>query len=245
MFELFVVFAAFFIKGMSGFADGLIYSSAMSFRHSNAELTPVALLLSTPANIVLAVKERKHLVLKQALPLTLFVLLGQIPGTLFLKAGNQYILKIIMGAVIILIGIEALLRGRKTGQTVKGAENKPLMVFVGVGTGVLCALYGIGIFLTAYVSRTAKNVHELRGNLGFVFAAESLLRIVFYSFAGLITQDVLWHAAGLVPAMLAGFWVGGRVSTHIKEETMRKIVYVLLILMGGSVFVTNFFAVFH
>ena len=51
---------AFFIKGLCGFANTLVFTSILSFGVNNASISPVELLLGYPGNLLLAWKERKN-----------------------------------------------------------------------------------------------------------------------------------------------------------------------------------------
>ena len=65
--------AAFFVKGLCGFANTLVFTSILSFGVSNASISPVELLLGYPTNFILAWKERKSIRWKICLPLALLV----------------------------------------------------------------------------------------------------------------------------------------------------------------------------
>lgn len=50
---------AFFVKGLCGFANTLVFTSILSFGVNNSLISPVELLLGYPGNLFLAWKERK------------------------------------------------------------------------------------------------------------------------------------------------------------------------------------------
>lgn len=77
--------AAYFIKGLCGFANTLVFTSILSFGASNANISPIDLLLGYPTNLILTWKNRKSLDPKVYLPLSALVLAGSIPGALLLK----------------------------------------------------------------------------------------------------------------------------------------------------------------
>ena len=68
--------AAYFIKGLCGFANTLVFPSILSFGASNANISPLDLLLGYPTNLVLTGKNRKSLDPKGYLPLATLVLAG-------------------------------------------------------------------------------------------------------------------------------------------------------------------------
>ena len=86
---------AFFIKGLCGFANTLIFSTILSFGNSNINITPVELLLGYPTNAILAWKERKSINWGMSIPLAILVLAGSIPGALFLKTAHEEVVKIV------------------------------------------------------------------------------------------------------------------------------------------------------
>ena len=73
-------FIAYLIKGICGFANTLIFTSVLSFGESNADISPVDLLLGYPMNLILVLKNRKNLELKIYGPLAALVLVGSIPA---------------------------------------------------------------------------------------------------------------------------------------------------------------------
>ena len=77
--------AAFFVKGLCGFANTLVFSTILSFGIDNINITPVELILGYPSNVIIAWKERKSVDWKVCLPLASLVLLGNIPGIILLK----------------------------------------------------------------------------------------------------------------------------------------------------------------
>ncbi len=221
--------AAFFIKGLCGFANTLVFTTILSFSSDNINISPVELLLGYPTNVILAYKERKSVDLKICLPLAGLVLLGSLPGIFFLKNADTSLIKGIFGFVIILIGIEMLLRERQTRQR---EQSKLLLGVIGLLSGILCGLYGIGALLGAYVSRVTKDSHAFKGNICVVFLVEGTFRIIMYAILGIITVDVIKQVLLLLPVMLAGLWLGIKSSTILNEKTVKKIVIVMLIISG-------------
>ena len=77
--------AAFFIKGLCGFANTLVFTSILSFSNNNSVISPVELLLGYPTNMILAWRERRSIKWSICIPLSILVVMGSVPGILFLK----------------------------------------------------------------------------------------------------------------------------------------------------------------
>lgn len=101
---------AFYIKGLCGFANTLVFTSILGFGIINVNISPVELVLGYPTNIVLTWKKRKKLNVKVFGPLALLVLAGSIPGAFLLKNVEAQYIKIVFGIVVVLIGLELLSR---------------------------------------------------------------------------------------------------------------------------------------
>lgn len=94
--------AAYFIKGLCGFANTLVFTSILSFGVANANISPIDLLLGYPTNLILTWKNRRSLDPKVYLPLAALVLAGSIPGAFLLKHVDARAVKVLFGVVALL-----------------------------------------------------------------------------------------------------------------------------------------------
>ena len=228
--------AAFFVKGLCGFANTLVFTSILSFGVSNSSISPVELLLGYPTNFILAWKERKSIRWEICLPLALLVVVGTIPGVLFLKSANVSSIKVLFGAIIVLIGAE-MLWSDANGSRFK--QSKFLLILIGILSGILCGLYGVGALLGAYLGKVTNDSHSFKANICTVFVIENTLRIVLYTVWGLLTFDVLKQAVILLPFMLIGLGSGMLSGKFLDEKIVRKLVIVMLIVSGAALILTN------
>lgn len=230
---------AYFIKGITGFGNTLVMGSLFSFVVSNRVTTPVDLILSIPTNIYIVWRERKNLSLKVVIPLSLMLLVGIIPGTLLLKSGDDWILRAILGVVIVGIALEMLTRKPNKNETNK--TNPIFLMIIGVISGILAGLYGIGALLVAYINRTTENKNQFRANICCVFLVENIFRFFLYLYAGIFTKEILFTILLLSPAVVIGMFIGIKVDSKMKEETVKKSVIALLMVSGTVLFLRSFF----
>lgn len=236
IYWLIATVCAFFIKGLCGFANTLVFTSILSFGVNNINISPVELMIGYPSNLIIGWKERKSIDWKVCLPLAALVLIGDIPGMFLLKNVNAQSIKIVFGFVIIAIGIEMLLRERST---VKKKSHPMVMLFLGLLSGALCGLFGIGALLAAYISRVTDDTKAFRGNICMVFIIENTFRIIAYTVMGILTFDFFKQAVLLLPAMLVGIFLGIKSNEHLDDKVIKKIVIVMLILSGIALIVNN------
>lgn len=240
IFLFIAAFCAYIVKGITGFGNTLVMGSLFSFVVPNKQTTPVDLLMSIPTNTYMAWRGRKSISLKVVIPLSCMVIVGIIPGTFLLKSGSDWVLKSIFGIIVIGMAVEIWLR--KSSKTTK--SNKILLVIIGVVSGVLAGMYGIGALLVSYISRTADNRNNFRADICCVFLVENIFRLVLYCVTGLITKDIILLTLSLSPAVVAGLFIGFKIDSKIKkEETITKTVVLLLAVSGITLFIKSIF--FH
>lgn len=230
------VLVGYFVKGVAGFGNTLVVTGVMAYSRANAELTPVELLLCVPTNLTLAIVHRRSIDWKLAFPPLLMTLAGDALGVLLLSRVDVTAMKLVFGVVLILLGIESCWRMRQQ-------EPKPahpaLMLGLGVASGVLCGLFGVGALLAAYFARTARDDAAYKGSMCMIFAVENLFRVVAYAFTGLLTAATLRSAGMLLPFMAAGLLLGIKCSGRMNVRLMKIVVNVLLMASGVALLATN------
>lgn len=226
---------AYFVKGLCGFANTLVFTSILSFGVNNVDISPVDLLLGFPANVIVVFRERKAVKWSLCLPLAGLVILGCIPGALFLKNVDVKLIKIFFGAVIIFVGVEMLLREMRAKKT---KPSRAMMLFIGVLSGVLCGLYGVGALVGAYISRMTDDSHAFKGNISMVFFCENVFRIILYIASGVMTMTAFLSALKLLPVELAGLALG-MLAGKVMDERKAKYAVVAALIVSGAALIVN------
>jgi uncharacterized membrane protein YfcA len=162
---------------------------------------------------------------------------GVIPGILLLKYAVSWILKVLLGIVILGIGVEMITRNRAK-QT---RENRIVMAFVSFCSGITAGLYGINLFFVAYVERTTKNRAAFRGSVCFIFLIENIFRVIMYTVMGIFTRYILLLSLVSFPGAVAGFFIGSKVDTKLSETAIRRIITAMFMLGGLSILVKALF----
>ena len=192
-------------------------------------ISPVEIILGYPANFILTWKNRNGLNAKIWVPLAVIVLTGCIPGALLLKNVNAQYIKIVFGIAVICIGIEMFCR---ENGIIKSKGSKIVLMIIGIASGVLCGLFGVGALLAAYVGRTTDTTDEFKANISAVFIFENTFRIVLYSILGVITLSSLKQSVLMMPFVLIGLFLGMKSSQIMDDKVVKRIVIVLLIISG-------------
>ena len=229
-------FCAFFIKGLCGFANTLVFTSILSFGTANFEITPVELLLGFPSNVFLSWRGKKRLLPRLILPLAVLLLAGNAAGAFLLKSVDPGPLKILFGLAVIAVGVEMLLREKRP----KKKEEPPLVGWItGLLSGVLCGLFGVGALLAAYLSRVTDDSETMKANVSALFVTENHFRVLMYALMGIITAASVKTVLLLLPAALLGLLCGIASGKRLDERLARRLVIVLLMISGAVLITKN------
>ena len=227
---------AYFVKGLCGFANTLVFTSILSFGTVNVNISHVDLVMGYPANLILTWRNRKKLDSKVYMPLAGLVLAGSIPGAFILQNVDTHIIKIVFGVVVIGLGTEMLTREYSSKSV---STSRGVLWVIGILAGMLCGMFGVGALLAAYVSRVTDNSESFKANISAVFIAENTFRIILYSSMHILTVHTLKMSLILMPCALFGMFAGMKCSSIIEEKSVSRITSVLLIISGVSLILKN------
>lgn len=228
-------FTAYFVKGLSGFANTIVFTTMLSFRTDNVNISPLEILVSYPSDIIMAVKFRKKIIWKDCIKLAILLIVGAIPGIYILKIGNPVLIKCILGITVIIVGID-LWSARKSK---KESPNQVLLTAIGVISGILCGMFGIGALLASYVGRTTKDTEAFKANMNVLFTVDGTMRIIMYAINGMISVQMLVNAVWLMPCMVGGLFAGMQLAKKLPDKQVRRIIIIMLVIMGSIILVTN------
>ncbi len=228
--------AAFYVKGLCGFANTLLFNSIMNFGDDALIITPVEMLLGFPTNVIMTWKGRRSLRPAVFMPPAVMTVLGCVAGAFLLKSVNASSIKVFFGLVVIALSVEMLLRERSA----KKAKGSPLVfAVIGVLSGVLSGLFGVGALMAAYLSRTTENSGEFKANMCAVFVVGDVVRVILYAALGILTAAVLKQTLILAPFMLLSLFLGMKSGKRIDEIRVRRLVIALLIVSGLALIAQN------
>lgn len=224
------VFLAFMVKGLVGFGDPLITNPFLHAIYPSSIITPALAPISPIMNFSIILRNRKYFSAKFVIPISSFVMLGIIPGTLLLKYGSSRILKLFLGLLIIGLGIEMMTRKLVPNKK----PNAVIRSVVCFCSGLTAGLFGINLLFLAYMERTVTRREEFRANACFVFFLENIFRVILYLVEGIYSKNSLLLTVIGLPAALLGMQVGSFIDKKVNDSLSRKFIIYVFILGGIS-----------
>jgi hypothetical protein len=225
------------IKGLIGFGNPLISGPLLSMRLDNVLITPGTLLLDCPVNAWITWKNRRSFQWRRIAALLGANLLGVIPGTLLLQYSMPWVLKTCLGVVVVALGVEMAPRGKTAGS--KKKDRRGLMLAVSFFSGMCAGLFGINMFIVAYLERASSNYEEFKGSMCCLFFGENAFRLLVYLAEGIYTREVLLFSLCSLPAAIAAMVISALVTRRLDGQRLRPAAIVLFILGGVSIIVKS------
>lgn len=235
LFLLIAAFAGYF-QTVTGFGLGMIVMG-LTGGLAIAPVTSVAAVISmmTLVNCAVALPGRLHQVYWSTVGVAV---LGLVPtivlGVLllnYLSDGASATIQVLLGVVIVYGGAGMLL---KPDQQTEVSRPASFALFGGV-SGFLGGLFEMtGPPLIYHYYRQPLNPHQIRNTLLLLFAVASGVRTLFVVGQGQMHLEILTLAAWAFPMVAAGTMIGRRWPPPLSAQTMRRVVFTILMLIGSS-----------
>lgn len=216
------------VQGSIGFGFSLVAAPALVLVEPQA--VPVALLiLALPMTAFMAARERAHIDVRGFVSITGGRLIGTVAGIWVILAVSADWVSVLLGGLI--LAAVALSAGglgiEPTGTTTLGA---------GIVSGVMSTTAAVGGPALAVVYQ-ARPGPELRSTLALSYLVGIMMSLAALLLAGKVEA---WHARlalELLPGLLLGLWVSGRVARYLDRRWLRPAVLVFAAGAGSLIVV--------
>lgn len=197
--------------------------------------TGIVLPLLCFADIMAVIYYHRHAQWKHFWKLVPWMAVGILIGTVAGKNMNEQIFRKVMAVIIMItVVIMVVMEIRKSKVM---PTNKPFVATMGLTAGFTTMIGNLaGAFANIYFLAMRMPKNDFIGTAAWVFLVINLFKLPF--------QIIFWkniHSRSLtvdlflLPALIAGFWVGIKIVAGIKDDSYRKIVIALTLV--GAIFI--------
>ena len=223
-----VALAAAFTQSLTGFGSALVSMAVLPGLIGIRTAAPLVTLITVTIDVALLARYRQALNLRAIWRLVTALVLGVPLGILVLRRVEERFVLAILGVVIAGYALYALLSPR-----LPRLEHPAWAYGFGFLAGVLGGAYntsGPPVVIFGNCQRWPPS--EFKGNLQGFFLVNDLLVIAGHALSQNLTPLVLRDYLIVLPALIVGLFVGGRLDRRVDPGLFRKIVLVLLVVMG-------------
>jgi len=213
-----------------GFGESLVAVPLFLFFLPVDIAVPLSVMLSVIIALVIVIQDHKKIHFYSAKWLILYATLGVPVGIMILTYGNEILVKIGLGILIILYSLYSL---RFNNNKTLKEDNKFWLFVCGFLSGIFGGAYGLnGPPLVVYGNLRQWDPKYFRATLQAYFLPVSLISIIGYYAKGLVTSQVnTYFLISLITAIPAIF-LGRYLNHQLKDGTFFKYVYFGLIVIS-------------
>jgi uncharacterized membrane protein YfcA len=232
---VFAVFAGGMLQGCLGFGFAFIALPVIAMYFTPLLATPMIVVLSLILNIIAIFSCFKHANKKVISWLLIGGVCGTPFGTLVLKHVDAALYSFLVGILIMCAAVLFLIDKRYP------LKDKMMnYVPVGIVSGLMNASLGLsGPPVVLFMGNQAFNKDIMRATMIGYFLMINLVAFLWFGLNQMITYDAFGCLQYFVPAVICGTLVGIFVSRFIDEKMFRKIILVLVVMIGFVVSVKN------
>lgn len=230
VFILIIGFLASLVRSTLGFGESLIAVPLFLLFLPVEIAVPLSVMLSIVIALVVVIQDHKKIHFDSAKWLIFYAMLGIPPGILILIYGNEVLIKVALGALIILYSLYSLFI--KSNKILK--EDNKLWLFVcGFLSGVFGGAYGLnGPPLVVYGNLRQWGAKHFRATLQAYFLPVSLISVLGYYTKGLITTEVSTYFIISLITTIPAIFLGRYLNHQLKDNSFFKYVYWGLVIIG-------------
>ena len=246
---LVTVAAAGFVQSAAGFGSALIAMPPLTLLFGIRTSAPLVALQGLIVSSSVLIRNRRGLDTKEAGKLIVSSLLGIPLGVWALKRVDEGIVTGFLALVLIGYAIYSLIIAPRVAagvQTAAGRESseqsnsrRSMGAWVaGFLAGILAGAYNTGgppLIIYGAIKKWPRE--RFKSILQSVFLINGALVVAGHAAGGLITGPVLRYYLYCAPLLLVGIFLGTRVDRLMSPEQFRKLVLVLILLLGVSLLV--------
>jgi uncharacterized membrane protein YfcA len=159
------------------------------------------------------------------------MILGSMVGAWLLLSIPPRPMLAAFGVFVILYAIYGLLAPAPSGHI-----SRAWVIPCGGIGGVLSAMFGSGgIVYAIYLSRRLAERDAIRATQSALLSLATFTRVVIFALAGVYSDWSLpLLALCLAPAMVAGMWIGERITLRLTREQFLRVLHIVMIGAGGT-----------
>lgn len=223
-----IFFAAGFLQGLSGFGSALIAMPLLAFLIDIKTAVAVCTLCGLIINLQMTFNLSRDVKIKTIIPLIGGCIPGTLAGLALIKLVDGHIITLLLGVLVAAYALYCLLI-----KPVVLNLNRKWGVLAGFFTGLISASISAGGPPTIiYSTLMGWKKNEFKATLASFFLISASLSVLGHILSGVTTFYVVKLFIASLPLVILGVYVGNKLAGKVSEESYKKVVMILLVIMG-------------
>jgi uncharacterized membrane protein YfcA len=225
------LFFSTFVQGFTSFGFSLVAIPLLSLFLDTKLIIVITVTYSLVINGIIIRKYYRDTKLKKILPLLISAIIFTFVGVSYLQTIDEYILKLVIGVLLVVIGII-------NNFGIRFNLKKPEKYYLPVGamSGVLNGIGGIsGPPVLVFLSNIDLNKSQFKATLSSYFFTLNVVAILTYIYKGFYTPENLKMIWTYLPHVVIGTAIGVYTSTKVEERLFKRIINLAIPVMGLNI----------
>jgi uncharacterized membrane protein YfcA len=223
-----IAFFAGFTQGLSGFGSVLLSLPLLTLFVDIKIVIPLVALFAMVLTTILLIQLWRHIEWKKVYPLLIGAIIGIPVGVFFLKKLDKNIIQMIVGIVLISFSGYSLF----AGPTRRFIHERWAVLFGFLGGCLGGAITAAGPPVIVYTSLQPWDKDKIKATLQGFFFFSGLTIVFSHAISGVTTALVVRYFIISIPLLIGGTYAGSFFYGMVKEEGYKRIVLILLGLLG-------------
>ena len=235
------LFLSNIIQGITGFA-GTLLAMPFSLRLVGADIAvPVLNSLGFVSGLYVFLGNRDKVVWSEIKKVVLIMIPFMFLGVLIRERlmDQQRLLYMILGVLVLIMAFRGLKDiFMKSGSSEKKKLSDPVMNVILILSGIIHGMFvSGGSLLVIYMAERLEEKGSFRATISAVWVILNGILLVTQFASGDITKEVAINQLIALPVLFLAMFIGSILYKRMEQRTFMIITYVLLIIMGISLFI--------
>lgn len=223
IFILLISLVAALVRSTLGFGESLIAVPLFLLFLPVETAVPLSVMLSIVIAFIIIIQDYKKIHFQSTKWLILYAILGLPIGIFVLIYGNEILIKVGLGTLIILYSLYSLY-GKSN--TLLKRDSKLWLFICGFLSGIFGGAYGLnGPPLVVYGHLRQWNAKHFRATLQAYFLPVSLISVLGYYSKGLVTNEVSSYFIICLITTIPAVFLGRYLNHRLKGDSFFRYVY--------------------
>lgn len=223
--------AASFIQRVSGFGFGIFVMMFFPFiLPSYGESITLSGLLAGTTALLIALKNLRHIRLDVMWIIVLFNVIASYIAIEFMASVGNEMLKRCLGVILVIIALYFIFFDGKIKKTF---GSKTAQAVIGTISGIMGGMFAMpGPPVVLFAVQAIENKLQYIATLQAFSVVFNIFYTIFRAKVGFFGEHTIGYWGIGLFGLIVGAWLGARCFEHISKETLKKIVYVMMIVSG-------------
>jgi uncharacterized membrane protein YfcA len=218
-----------FLRGYTGFGSSMVMAPIFSLMMEPPKAVACVLALEGVITLQFLGKATRLADLRRMSMMALGAFAAIPVGMVLLVSVDAEVMRRAIGGVVMFFAVLMLL-----GIKFRGAGSRWATAGAGALSGLLSGSTGMGgPPAILYLLATPASAERNRANIIVFLGAIIFFTLAGLAVAGLVTREILWKVAIILPVFLLGGWAGSRMFSKSQDDVSRTVALVTLLGVGA------------